>query len=230
MKQASVHFTKSASLHIGGKVSERLHVNRCIDDRAAQTMKTPVSTQISRYYVSASMFLGAYAPLALLFAMRLMGKNHPIKAAVCVLIFVLVAANLFLMLRVMRAEPGDYRAAEVESGSGELAAFAASYLLPFVVVGDVSNWDLAAYAAYMIVVAIISLRGDYLHLNPLLAICGYRLYTITTGRGRRWLVLSMERIRKDDELDARALSPGVLLVTSNRSARERETKRISSNP
>lgn len=192
-------------------------------------MNTSMSASLARLYVSLTLFTAAYAPLTLLFALRLMGKGHPIKARVCVVIFVLVVGNLIGMFRLMRSEPDDFVVADTDSGGAELASFVATFLLPFVLVGDVTNWDLGAYAIYMFIVGVISIRGDYLHLNPLLALRGYRVYTITTGRGRRWLALSLDAIRTGDKFKGRRLSPGVLLVTTNWSAIDRKKDRITTN-
>ena len=192
-------------------------------------MTTSLSQSVTRAYVKTSLLLSAYAPLALIFAVRLESKDHPVKAIAFVGLFIAATLNLVLMFRITRSQPEDYHVKGVESGSAELAAFVATYLLPFVLAGDVTNLDLVAYAIYMLIVAIISLRGDYLHLNPLLAICGFRLYTVTTGMDRKRLTLSRERIREGDLIEARDLSTGTILVTSNRSERERRQNHISTD-
>jgi hypothetical protein len=184
-------------------------------------MLTQLSERLARLYVGWSLFLGAYAPLAIVFAMRLLAKSRPVKAEACVVIAVLLALNLFLLLRYARTAPQDYVADEVESGTGELAAYVATYILPFVMVGDVTNWDLIAYGTVLGCIGIVSIRGEALHLNPLLALRGYRLYTITTPKRRRWLVLSLNRIHKGDRLEASTIAHRLLLVIRNRSAHER---------
>lgn len=168
------------------------------------------------------MFLSAYAPLAFIFAMRMMGKARPVKAEVCVAIGVLLIANLLVMLRYIKSARQDYVAAKVESGGSELAAYVAAYILPFAVVGDAGNWDVAAYAAVLFCIGIVSVRGDSLHLNPLLAIAGYRFYTITTPKDRNWLVMSRGRIQTNDKLEARTLVHKLVIVTRNVSADERD--------
>lgn len=190
-------------------------------------MKQSSSARISRGYVRLSLLLGAYAPLALLFGLRLVAKAHPVKGYWCFAIAIVMALDMFVMLVVMRAEPGDYKADDVVSSAGELAGFVATYLLPLIVVGDVTNLDLLAYALYFVIVVSICLRGNFLHLNPLLAIAGYGLYTVTTSKGLRLLVLSRGEIERGDWFDGCKLCAGIILLTNNRSAREREQQQIS---
>lgn len=180
-----------------------------------------VLTNLGRWYAQWSVFLSGYAPLALIFAARLAGKSRPIKAWACVGICVALAINVAALLRWFRAAPEDYEAAEVQSGAGELAAYVATYLLPFAVVGDVTSWDLAAYAAFLLLIGIISVRGNFMHLNALLALAGYNIYTVTTRKGRKWLVLSRWSLKQDDRFEARRILDRLLLVTQNRSACER---------
>jgi hypothetical protein len=159
--------------------------------------------------------------LAFIFAMRMMAKSRPVKAEACVAIGILLIVNLIVMLRYVRSARQDYIAETVESGGPELAAYVAAYILPFAVVGDAANWDVAAYAAVLFCIGIVSVRGDALHLNPLLAVAGYRLYTITTPMKRRWLVMSRDRIQEKDILQARTLVQRLVIVTRNVSADER---------
>jgi len=185
---------------------------------------TAAVSTVARIYGLSSLFLSAYAPLAIIFAMRLVSKQHPIKAIVSTVIAVLFALNLVVVLRWMRSERGDYIAASVESGTGELAGYTATYILPFVMVGDVTNWDLSAYAVFMLILGIICVHGRYLHLNPLLALVGYRVYTIATVKGRKYLALARgDDLFAGDAIVARRILDRLLIVETNRSALARNT-------
>lgn len=210
-------------------VADRVNLLKVPDlrSRRSLTVKQAFSARLARGYVRLSLLLGAYAPLALLFGLRLVAKGHPLKGYWCFGLAFAIALNMFVMLRVMRAEPRDYTAESVTSGAGELAGFVATYLLPLIVVGDVTNLDLLAYALYFVIVVSICLRGNFLHLNPLLAMIGYGLYTVTTSKGLQLLVLSRGEIDRLDAFDGVRLCPGIILLTNNRSAREREEQQIS---
>jgi len=190
------------------------------------SVREPVSARFTRGYVRVSLFLGAYAPLVFLFGIRLLAKAHPMKAYFCFGVSVLMAVALWLMFIVTRAQPQDYKAEDASSGAEELAGFIATYLLPFIMVGDVSDLDLLAYSLYFVIVAIVCLRGGFLHLNPLLALFGFSIYTINTLRGRRLLVLSRDAIERGDTFEGRELCTDIIISTNNRSAREREQQRI----
>lgn len=189
-------------------------------------MKDPISARFTRGYVRLSLFFGAYAPLVFLFGIRLLAKAHPLKAYCCFAVSAVMALSLWLMFVVTSAQPQDYRAEDASSGAEELAGFIATYLLPFIMVGDVSDLDLLAYGLYFVIVAIVCLRGGFLHLNPLLALFGFSIYTVNTLKGRRLLVLSRDAIARGDTFEGRELCTDIILSTNNRSAREREQQRI----
>src|ERR1700722_4391424 len=151
-----------------------------IDSRRPSVMTPSLAARFTRGYIRVSLLLGAYAPLAMLFGIRLLAKDHPVKAYWCFGFSVAMALGQWAMFRLTSAQPTDYKAEDASSGANELAGFVATYLLPFIMVGDVTNLDLIAYVLYFGIVAIISLRGSFLHLNPLLAIFGYGIYTVST--------------------------------------------------
>jgi hypothetical protein len=167
---------------------------------------------LSRNYPIWSLYLSGYAPLLIIFALRLIGKNHPVKAAASTILASLLIGNAYLSYRLMRSGPEDYVAKQVDSRTSDVAAFVATYLLPFAVVSDVTCWDLGAYAAFVYIVGLVCVRGDYIYINPLLALFGYRAYQITTGADRVWMLLSKDRIYANTAITARSVAYRFLIL------------------
>jgi len=171
-----------------------------------------IRTFLSRNYPSWSLYLSGYAPLLLIFALRLVGKNHPVKAIISSFLAFIIIGNGYLAYRFMRSGPEDYVAKNVDAKTSDVAAFVATYLLPFAVLSDVTNWDLAAYVAFIYIVGLVCVRGDYLYINPLLALFGYRAYAITTETNRVWMLLSKDRIYPNAAITARSIAYRFLVL------------------
>ena len=138
---------------------------------------------ISDSYLRWSLFLSSYVPLLVILAVRLSEKNATLTFAALIIAGVLVV-NLVMLLN-WRVAPRDFSIKGVKNGSGEVAAYITTYLLPFLVVGDMKWKDLLAYAILIWVIGQAIARDDVLHINPLLSILQYRIYTVTTKKWDR---------------------------------------------
>jgi hypothetical protein len=77
----------------------------------------------------------------------------------------------------------------VRDSGGEVAAYVATYLLPFLAAPHAGAGEIWAYAIFAAVVAVISLRSDLAHVNPTIYLLGWKVVTVTLQDGReRYLV------------------------------------------
>jgi hypothetical protein len=67
----------------------------------------------------------------------------------------------------------------VRDDGSEAASYLAAYLLPFLTVGAPSARDLAAYAGFLVIAAIIYARSSMIQANPLLYLLGYKVLSVT---------------------------------------------------
>ena len=172
-----------------------------------------LGSAISEGYVEWTLFLSSYAPLFAIFSIRLWDKQL-VTARWFLVVAAALAINLYLLFRI-RVAPRDVKVATLESGSSEVAAYIATYLLPFLTVGDVGLRDLMTYGVLILLVGIVMTSGQLLHVNPLLSAIGWRLFTVTTtANGPRFFLLSREYIHQGDIIRAVEVRPRLLLMTS----------------
>jgi hypothetical protein len=155
---------------------------------------------VAGVYIRWSLFLSSYVPLLLIFAVRLSEKYEAVAFG-AVVAAALIALNLVILLN-WHVAPRDFRVERVESGSNEVAGYIATYLLPFLTVGDMGWRDLLAYALLVWTVGQAVTRDDVLHINPLLSILRYRIYTITTVDGVDYYLIATRPVRSGDRVRA----------------------------
>jgi hypothetical protein len=109
---------------------------------------------------------------------------------------------------------------DVEPRDGDLAAFVATYLLPFVVVFGVTAQDVIALALFLFFIGVLWINSRMIYLNPLLALAGYHVYVVrirpvgaptTESLPRSFLLSHTRNLRAGDEVRPDRISPGVLI-------------------
>ena len=178
---------------------------------AASNRKQPgndVGETLSRIYVDWSLFPSSYVPLFLIFAIRMWPKHLGYAVGACTF-GAIFAMNLFRLLNV-RTAPRDFSIKRSEGGGSEIAAYIATYILPFLVVSDVGPADLVAYGALIFIIGLVMTREEVLHINPLLAVMGLHLSTIITEDEERYYVISGDRLFPKTILRAIAVRPRLL--------------------
>lgn len=140
------------------------------------------------------LFVTSYAPLALMLALRNSDDVWPPQSAVTFWCFALLGViGLLDAFRLPRgAQRRGHRRVElgdVKDEGGQVAAYLATYLLPFLNI-DLDGWRSgAALALYFLVLFIVFLRSDLALVNPALYIAGWRVVSATTA-GQRVLILA----------------------------------------
>ena len=167
-----------------------------------------------------ALFLSSYSPALLILAVR--SYDHSwLLFGVSLGIAIVSGLGFLLFLRVAR-QGGPFlgTVANVESQDAELAAYVATYLLPFVVVFGASVQDVLALALFLIFIGVLWVNSGLVYLNPLLAIVGYHVYVAeirATGAGetgtlpRSFLVSRQRDLRSGDEVRPDRIGRGVLI-------------------
>ena len=135
-----------------------------------------------RILISFIIFLSAYAPLSLLFAVRDFDSDagwlrHP-RFVLGVLIA--AAVSLLVLLFAMSRLKGQFSitVTRVALRSNDLIDYTIPYLISFFGV-DFSKWqDLAALGMFVSLLFILSYKTQSIFINPALALFGYGLYEV----------------------------------------------------
>jgi hypothetical protein len=135
------------------------------------------------------LFIASYAPLALILAVqRSSGVWPPWNRPA---FWVFTAIGLFGLVDAYRLPRGALRKGDVRvtlsdlvDEGGEVAAYIATYLLPFIGF-EVTGWrGLAALAIYFVVLFVVFMRSDLALVNPTLYLTGWRVVSARRGQHR----------------------------------------------
>jgi hypothetical protein len=157
-----------------------------------------------------------------LIGVRSLGRYNGVAAAAGVLT-ILGGCSTFLFLRTARQKStGRYQLLEVENRDSDIAAYAATYLLPFILVFSGAWQDLASLGAFIAFLGFMYVRSRLIYVNPILALMGYRLWrVIPTTAGApaaatgspwpRYLLTRTHRISKGQIILAYRVTDDLLL-------------------
>lgn len=118
------------------------------------------------------------------------GESVPIVSAVWILLGVISFIALYLVLSLRRSRGGqDFKNIDSYKSRDELVTtYILVYIFPFVVLDYSSLINWMAFLIFFLVIGIIQVRSTHLHVNPILAILGYRIYEVDTGERKVLLV------------------------------------------
>jgi hypothetical protein len=170
-----------------------------------------------------ALFVSSYSPALLILAVRAFDRSWTLFWLSLGLATV-AAASFYLFIRVAR-RGGPFRASvvDIEARDAELAAYVATYLLPFVVVFGATPQDVVALALFLIFIGLLWLDSGLIYLNPLLALARYRVYVVqleplgagSAARLPRSILLSRQRnLRIGDQVEADRITSGALIDLS----------------
>lgn len=154
------------------------------------------------------MFLSSYAPLLVLLAIRF---QDPALRLVCFGLGVLGVCGLTCLMRLQRKRADeDHTTIQLIRPAGEGASsYLASYLLPFLTVGDPSVSELIVYAGFFLIAYAVTAKTGIIQVNPTLFLLGYDISSITDHKGAERYLLS--RTKEN-------ITPGATVLTSRMSS------------
>lgn len=152
----------------------------------------------------------AFAPMFMIVALRL-AKDHRIPALVLGLLSIALVFSLLTLLASREATNGQpYKLASVVDESAQVPSYLLTYVFPFIFVSPSNSFDLVAYASFVALLVVMLLRTELLLVNPVLLALGYHLLEIETSSGFRGLLLSRQRPKVGQDIDAVYWAPGAL--------------------
>jgi hypothetical protein len=166
------------------------------------------------------LFLSSYSPAFLILAVRSLHRSTALFAGS--LAIAVVSAGAFLLFVWLARQGGPFRAVveDVEPRDGDLAAYVATYLLPFVVVFGATAQDVVALALFLFFIGLLWVNSRMVYLNPLLAMARYHVYVVrlrplgvTTAESvpRSFLLSHARDLRVGDEVRPDRIASGVLI-------------------
>lgn len=141
---------------------------------------------VGSIFMDLCLCLSAFSPLFLIGAIR--ADNEVLQGWLIGLGVVFTLLLLIPIIGAMSRASRDFRITKVESASGEVAAYVATYILPLLIVGDKHPRDFIAYAACLALIALIFIRGNLLHYNPWVFLCGRRIFSVSVGNKQFYLI------------------------------------------
>jgi hypothetical protein len=171
-----------------------------------------------------ALFLSSYSPALLILAVRSFHHSAPLFWGS--LVVATLSAGAFLLFVFVGHKGGPFRAKvdDVEPQDAELAAYVATYLLPFVIVFGATIQDVIALGMFLFFIGLLWVNSGMVYLNPLLALIGYHVYVARVspiGAGpagtipRTFLLSRQSDLRAGDEVRPHRVSRGVLLDLSS---------------
>lgn len=173
-----------------------------------------------------ALFISSYSPALLILAVRAYDRSWTLFW-LSLGLAIAAALSFYLFIRVTRRR-GPFRAnvVELEPRDAELAAYVATYLLPFVVVFGAKPQDVVALALFLAFIGLLWVDSGLIYLNPLLALARYRVYVVRLhpiGAGAaatlpRSILLSRQRaLRIGDQVQVDRIASGALVDLSRNS-------------
>jgi hypothetical protein len=124
------------------------------------------------------LFLSSYSPAFLILAVR--SFDHSWLIFGVSLALAIGSSGIFVLFIhfARKGAPYNVVVTDVEPHDADLAAYVATYLLPFVVVFGASVQDVIAIGLFLFFICILWVNSGMLYLNPLLASRGYHIYVV----------------------------------------------------
>lgn len=164
--------------------------------------------------VRIGLFLSSHS---LLFAILALRFERPAPVVGCVVLATLgLAAAAWILAAESAKGPAGFGIDKIEDQGSEVIGYLASYLLPFVTLSEPSDRDVAGYALFLLVLALVYVQSDLLQVNPLLYAFRRRVVKVTTKAGWQAYLITPRLPLPGETILATTLSPGVLIRTSQR--------------
>jgi hypothetical protein len=172
------------------------------------------------------LFLSSYNPFFLLLAVRSYHRSCVIFTSALVLFVVSLAALEVFLWAAKRKASYETRIISIENRDADVAAYAATYLLPFLTIFSGSWQDILSVALFLVFIAVIYVNSKMVYANPLLALHGYHLLlarattspeAVSVDTLQPQFILTRSRyLRSEDRITVVDVTPDVLIGLATR--------------
>lgn len=127
-----------------------------------------------------AMFFSSYTPLFVLVGFRSAGDDGstPVMVVAGLLVIAGASGTVLLLNQAKGKTAGRYELLEVEQRDADVAAYAATYLLPFLTVFGGDALDVLSLAAFVVFLGVVYVRSRLIYVNPVLLVMGWHLWRV----------------------------------------------------
>lgn len=145
--------------------------------------------------VGAGLLASAFAPLVALLAVLKIDALGWISWLLLAASLASIVLLVLVLRRLSRVQTRGVESDSVRRADERVLVFTSSYVVPVVVAlfGGSGAPTIAATTALVVVLALVYVRGGLYHLNPTLAVAGFRLYEVTATNGTVTMLLTKRR-------------------------------------
>jgi Ni/Fe-hydrogenase subunit HybB-like protein len=164
----------------------------------------------------ALLFLSSYSPLFILLALRTFHKSAPMFILSCTALGIAIVGIALFAIAARLRSAETHRVLSAEARDGDLAGFAATYLLPFLGIFGAGWRDVLALALFIVLIGVIYVQSRMIFVNPVLIVFGYHIYFVQTTTApsgsepklvpSRWLVCRRDTVAEGDMIDVRQVT------------------------
>ena len=129
--------------------------------------------------VRGALFLSSYAPATLILAIRYAGSDvcRALLLVALTVALLVVAAAAYTILST--GSEDDLRVLYAEQQREAFTSYLLGYLLPVILVDLSDTSAVTAVVVFLLFLGLVFIRSNLTYLNPLLALAGFRLFSIT---------------------------------------------------
>ena len=175
-----------------------------------------------RLWVQITLFLSSYLPLFALVGIRSAGRSDSIARLCAILAGLAVIGTGLFLYGSYRRNTITVKIVEVDSRDADVAAYAATYLLPFVTVFTGAWQDVVSLGGFIAVLGVIYVRSRLIYVNPTLSLLGFHLARViytTPGaqdedrpRWPRYVLARKQTVAASSTIRAHEVSPDLLVL------------------
>jgi hypothetical protein len=191
-----------------------------------------------RLWIQISLFLSSYLPLFVLVGIRSVSESETIWRLCAVLAGAsIIGTAVFIYMAYARSEI-DVVVLDVEDRDPDVAAYLATYLLPFVTVFTGRWQDVVSLFGFIFVLGVVYVRSRLIYINPTLALLGFhvaRIISATPGteeqdrvRWPRYVLARKRPLVAGEQLRAHEVTPDLLILTASEDVNRSSTGRRTS--
>lgn len=199
-----------------------------------------------RAWASILIFLSAYSPLSIIFAIQDFDEwvqplpdypwivfpavEHPWIVRTTIVVSIMSCVLLFVCMRGIKNSDRPVTILNVSNRSGELINYSIPYMISFFVT-DLGDKQLAlSFLFFMLIMYFLTLKTHNIFVNPILALLGYNLYDVTFVRDgiecESFFLVKKPRLNPGQSCQIEELSEQLYLVTERYDTNEQRESTI----